>query len=222
MATTLLIASLITSLVAGFATWRRDRIKDGNNVQVRNAIRFSAVLSLIVVALAGANQYHSAKQAATLRVAQLRLSVLQGLSSYRIEMLDNYWVLVMNSVVTTNYASLQAARKSSLGAAAAVEGLEARMSDSWREELKDAKAAFERLQKISREVLIHSATYPGMVPDSLVKWAETTLALQFTDVPKVANAYRVTAEAQQYASLLGLAIGSMTGEAAGAAEKITQ
>lgn len=54
MATTLLIASLITSLVAGFATWRRDRIKDGNNVQVRNAIRFSAVLSLIVVALASA------------------------------------------------------------------------------------------------------------------------------------------------------------------------
>lgn len=222
MATTLLIASIIASLVAGFAIWRRDRIKDGHNVQVLHAIRLSAVLSLVVTVLAGANQYYSAKQAAALRTAQLRLSVLQGLSSYRIEMLDHYWALVMHSVVTSNYANLEAAKSSSPGAAAAIAGLEAGASDTWREELKDSKAAFERLQKISREVLIQSATYPGMVPDSLVKWAETTLALKFADVPKVANAYHVTPEVQQYASLLGLAVGSVTGEVAGTAEKIAQ
>lgn len=61
-----------------------------------------------------------------------------------------------------------------------------------------------------------------MVPDLLVKWADTTLALKFTDVPKVANAYHITPKSQQYAKLLGLAIGSVTGEVADTAEILSQ
>lgn len=144
------IALLIASLAAGIATWWREQIKDGHNIKVRHAIQINATLSLIVVLLASANQYYFTKQTAALHAAQLRFSILQELSSYRIEMLDNYWALVMRSAVTGNYASLEAARNSSSGAAVVIESLEAKANESWRAELKESRAAFERLQKISR------------------------------------------------------------------------
>ena len=222
MSEALLAFSAISALSSVFAAWHRDRLKDGHNVPVLKAIRIWAGTSLMVVLLAALNQYDTHKQAAALRSAQLRLNVLQSLSSYRVEVLDNYVSLLLHSTTTKNYLAYEASRTSTSAAATIVPNWSAVASDSLRSELNESKAAFDRLQRISREVLMQATTYPTQIPEPLAQWATVTLALKFSDLPSVIDPYHEAPRSVHYAKLTGLAIGAVTGETKNAAEAIAK
>jgi hypothetical protein len=220
--TILFIAPLVVAVVVICAKRHIDRIKDGHNVKLRHAIDIYALFSIFAVVVALFIQYNSSKRATELRVAQTRLSVLEGLSSYHFEMLDSYFFLLLHSAVTYNFASFEAARNENAGASAASPQWESLVSESLRQELKESRAAFERLQKVSRQVLLQADIHPSIVPKPLIQWAQETLTMQFTDVARIVNLYQVTPESQTYVRLLGQAIGVVIGETANAAEKFTQ
>jgi hypothetical protein len=183
------------------------------------ASNLGAICSVLVVVLAGTNQYISSKQSAALRSTQLQLSVLQDLSRYRVDMADAYMWLILHSEVTYNFVSYEQTRE---GIAAAIPQWETVASEPLRQELKESKSAFERLQKIAREVLKQAATYPNAVPEPLTEWATTTLSLHFNNVPQVINTYLNSAESQKYAQLIGRAIGVVTGQIASKAQEVSQ
>jgi hypothetical protein len=218
----LLVLSAISAVVAGLTSWRKDRLKDGHNPRVLTSIRISATASLLAVVLGFVNQYHARRQADELRTAQMHLSVLTSLSGYRVDMLDDYAWLLSHSATTKNYFSYEAARRSSVDAALAVPDWGARVAESDRLELSKSKSAFDHLQKIARDVLITAATYPNMVPEPLTDWATTTLAIKFSDLPQVVDAYHVTPESVRYAHLIGQAVGSITGGMTSSADVITR
>lgn len=218
MSTTLLIISAISAILACFASLHKDRIKDGHNPRVLRAIRISAVASCVVVAVAVLNQYHARLQASTLRAAQLQLTVLTRLSDYRIEILDEFSWLVMHSLTTNSYLDYEAVRASS----ATVPAWEKVVSDVTRLELIKSKAAFDQLQKISRIILMDASTYPSMMPKPLVEWANVTLALKFSDLPRFIDSYHPTPESIDYANLTGQAVGTITGGMMRSAEVVAK
>lgn len=207
----LLLVSVISALCACFTNLHKDRIKDGHNPRVLRAVRISAIASIVVAMLAGVNQYYARQQAGELRVAQMRLTVLSSLSNYRVDMLDDYLWLVVHSVTTKNYLSYEAARTSSGDAATAIPDWNTAFPEALRSEIAKSKSAFDHLQKISRDVLMEAATYPAMVPAPITEWATATLALKFSDLPRVMDPYHATPESVQYAHLIGQAVGSITG-----------
>lgn len=211
MSTALLIISTISALLACLASLHKDRIKDGHNPRVLRAIRISAVASCVVVAVAVLNQYNARQQASTLRAAQLRLTVLTGLSDYRVEILDDFVWLLTHSPTTKNYLDYEAARTSSADAAVAVPDWQTVVPDVTRSELIKSRATFDQLQKISRSILMEASTYPSMVPTPLVEWATSTLALKFSDLPRFIDSYHPTSESIDYAHLTGQAVGTITG-----------
>jgi hypothetical protein len=219
MSLALLIASCLAAVLVAFASWYKDRAKDGQNVKVLRASNLGVICSVLVVVLAGSNQYSSSKQSAALRSAQLQLSVLQDLSRYRVEMVDTYIWLLLHSTVIYNFVGYEQARE---GIAAPIPHWETVASEPLRQELKEAKSTFERLQKIAREVLMQAATYPTAVPEPLTEWATTTLSLHFNNLPQVINGYSNTAESQKYAELIGRAVGAVTGQAAIKALQVSQ
>lgn len=222
LSTTLLIISAISAILACFASLHKDRIKDGHNPRVLRAIRISAVASCVVVAVAVLNQYYARQQASTLRAAQLRLTVLTGLSDYRVEILDDFVWLLTHSPTTKSYLDYEAARTSSADAAVAFPDWQTVVPDVTRSELIKSKATFDQLQKISRSILMEAGTYPSMVPKPLVEWATSTLALKFSDLPRFIDPYRPTPESIDYAHLTGQAVGAITGGMMSSAEVVAK
>ena len=219
MSLTLLIASCVAAVLVAFATWRKDYAKDGHNVKVLRASNLGAICSVLVVVLAGTNQYVSSKQRAALRSTQLQLSVLQDLSRYRVEMLDAYMFLLFHPDITYNYVNLEQERERNVVPMPPWETL---VNESDRQELKEAKSAFDRLQKIAREVLMQAATYSNAVPERLTEWATTTLSLHFNNVPQVINGDPNRAEALEYGELISRALRAVTGQTAIKAGEVSQ
>ena len=154
MSGVLLWVSAIAAVIGVFASWFKERLKDGHNSRVRKAILIIAAASIVVVVLAAFNQYNAKRQAVTIRQAQLQLTVLQNLSVFRIEMLDSFWVLLKYSDTVYNYLEFEGARSSLNSLGHRLPAWEASASEIDRSELQESKAAFDRLQKIAREVLI--------------------------------------------------------------------
>lgn len=221
MAEILFIASLFSFLFPMLATWHRDRVKDGHNPAVLRAIRIWASCSIVVIALSGANAYVSRKQAAALRVAEQSLQVLRSLSKYRIELLDLYFQLFRNAVTVRSFVTYESARIST-GHPEALPPWESHVNEAQRTELAQAKSAFERTQKIAREVLMQHATYPAFVPKAIEEWATFILAAKFSQVPELIDPYREGAQSIMYAKLLGGAIGDLSEAEKEVTKKLTQ
>ncbi|KIP15921.1 putative lipoprotein [Burkholderia sp. MSHR3999] len=211
MPTALLIISSISAIFACFASLHKDRIKDGHNPRVLRAIRISAFASCMVVAAALLNQHYARQQANALRTAQLRLTVLTSLSGYRVQILDDFTWLLTHSLTTKNYLDYETSRALSISAAGAIPDWQTLVSDVTRSELIKSRSAFDQLQTISRNVLMEAATYPSMVPKPLVDWATATLALEFSDLPRIIDSYHPTPQSVHYAQLTGQAVGAITG-----------
>lgn len=214
------ICLLIASMVAALAAWRMDRIKDGHNPRVLSSIRMRWGASIAVVCLALTNQYFTYEQTVEQRATQFRISVLQNLANYRDDLFMSYSILLKNAEATNSFINFEGARSSSPGAALAISPWEEHVSESWRHDLSDSKAAFEKLQKIAREILFQATTYPDIVPEALVSWATETLSLQFKDVPKITN--DASPEAQQYGFRLGQGVGVITGQLRSEAMKVSK
>jgi hypothetical protein len=217
----LFFASIASLLLPLLATWHRDRVKDGHNPKVRRAIRIWAVCSILVIALSGANVYESRKQSAALRVATQELEVLRRLSQYRIEVLDSYFQLFRSAATVRNFVAYEAARNSS-GHAEILPSWQSRVSNEQNTELAQAKSAFERTQRVGREILIQKATYPSFVPKPLYDWAAFIVEAKFEQVTELIDPYNEGPQSVRYAKLLGDAIGAVTGAEIEAAQKVTR
>lgn len=217
----LFFASIASLLLPLLATWHRDRIKDGHNPNVRRAIRIWAACSILVIALSGANVYVSRKQATALRVATQELEVLRGLSKYRIELLDSYFQLFRSATTVRNFVMYEIARNSS-GHPEILPNWQSHVSVDQRTELDQARSAFERTQRVGREILMQKATYPSFVPTPLYDWAAFIVEAKFEDVAELINPYHEGPRSVRYAKLLGDAIGTVTNAEIEAAEKVTR
>ena len=136
--------------------------------------------------------------------------------------MDSYALLLKHAPTVYNYQAWEDVRSSENRLAHIIPPWETYASETLRLELQESKAAFDRLQKISREVLMQAAAYPALVPLPLYQWASKTLAVKFSDVPQLITPYHEKSEALEYATLLGRAVGAVIGGAHVTAETLSQ
>jgi hypothetical protein len=222
MSVVVLMATVIVTLLIALAVGYKEKLKDGHNTAVRKAIFAIAVLSVIGVLLHGVNQFMANRQAGHMRKAQLQHTVLQNLLGFQNELAHNYMTLIKHSATIYNYSEYERVRSSLNGAGHTIPAWETKVNETFRSELRESQAAFDRLQKISLEVLIQAAAYPTLVPLPLSQWATKTLSAKFSDLPQLINAYHETPEVLEYATLVGRAVGAVIGGAYATAETLSQ
>lgn len=213
-------AIIILSIIGIFIATYKDIIKEDNK-KVKIALIAVMIISIMSVGLLSYKEWDAGKKEDEYKRNQQTQLILQDVLKYRIAILDNYTFLVTKSWLLFNYMNWEEARKHN-DSNHFMKPWEELVSEETKNDFYKSKQAFEELQKIARDILILSATYKNIVPDSSVRWAEKTLSLRFDELSKMIDGYRSDKEVLDYAKLTGQSIGEMTGKASVTSEKIMQ
>jgi len=199
---------IIASIVSVLSTWHLQRITSPDSEKIKRAVRVSGLCALIVVVLAGWNQYQSIVSARNLRSSEIDLDVSENIAGRRISIIDNFFKIYLLSPTISTYTKYnEGLKKASLDQDEKF-SYENVTNLSTKKSLQEAREAFENLQFQAKELLDLSIRYPNRVPTTVVEWATLTLNIEFNDLPNHISSYRESPTINRYETLLGTATGS--------------